>query len=105
MSDAGDAPYAPLASLMRVDVLANATDGIWVLHDKPLPDILKWVDYDPLAETMSLAYQDGRTQEIGLIIGKAMAAKFSGFSEITVMLMEEGLVADFAMVPLNIGQP
>lgn len=98
-----DSPlFPPLASYMRVEFLANLEGGVWVLHDKPLPDILKWVDYDVDAGTVTLAMQTGKTQPLGLGVPKSMVDRLKKANEISVILVQEKKVQDFALVPLNI---
>ena len=102
--DAASMTYPPLAGQMRVDLLTNAEGGVWILHDKPLPDIVKWVDFDAPTGIMAFAYQDGRTQALGLDIPSPAALKIVPFTEITIMLMHDGLVADFSIIPLIINR-
>ena len=91
----------PLASYMKVDFMFSQK-GVWILHDQPLPEILKWVDYDADRGTVTLNTAQGRTQELGLAIPAKAAAKLRKSVEISVILIKNGQIADMTIVPLNI---
>jgi hypothetical protein len=91
----------PLATYMKVDFLYNQDGGVWLLHDKPLPDILKWVEYDADRGVVTLNTAQGKTQELGLPLPGVAASRLRKAIEITVLLMDKGKIMDFAIVPLN----
>ena len=87
---------------MKVDFLANQEGGIWILHDQAMPEILKWVDFDADAHTITFAYQTGKTQELGLPIPANMTERLKKANNISVILVKDGQIRDFALVALNI---
>jgi len=93
---------SPLSSdiNMRVDFLFNRTGGAWLLHDKPLPDILKWIEYDSEKETIVLVTRSGRLDGLGLRIPVEKKAYLERAMEVTALLMHDGFVKDFAVVPM-----
>jgi hypothetical protein len=92
---------APLASMMKVDFLLNKEGGVWLLHDKPLPGILKWVEYDADTERVMLVKRHGGVQDLGLKVPLSMGYSLMGAKEITAMLIDgDGKIVDFAIVPL-----
>ena len=102
MTSVSESPVLPsLASYMKVDFMFN-DKGVWILHDKPLPEILKWVEYDVEKGTVILNTAEGRTQELGLAIPVKAAARLRKSVEISVMLVKNGQIADMTIVPLNI---
>jgi len=90
---------APLASQMKVDFLFNEDGHVWLLHEKPLADTLKWVEYDGDMESVTLVMADDKIQDLGLRLPRAMGMKINA-KEITAMQMEDGKVADFCVVPI-----
>ncbi len=92
----------PLASCMKVDFLWDDKGGAWILHDKPLSDILKWVDYDPDSGRVTLNTAQGKTQDLGLPVPAAAAGRLKKAEKVTVMLIKDGKISDFTSVPINI---
>jgi hypothetical protein len=102
MSDMHESPVLPpLATCMKVDFMWDDEGGAWILHDKPLPEILKWVDYDADRRVLTLNMASGRTQDLGLPIPAKAAPLIKKVAEIAVMFLKDGQVADAAIVPLN----
>ncbi len=96
-----DLPVHPPASgTMKVDFLFNKDGGAWLLHDKPLPDILKWIEYDADDESVTLVAQNGKVQNLGLKIPADMGAYLHIAMTVTALRMEGDKIADFAVVPL-----
>lgn len=91
----------PLATTMKVDFLWDDSGGAWILHDKPLAEILKWVDYDADRGVLTLNTTTGKIQDLGLPIPVTAVSSLRKVVEIAVMLMKEGKITDFAIVPLN----
>jgi len=85
---------------MRVDILYNREGGVWVLHDQPMPDALKWVEYDAASETVTLVTQGGRIADPGLKIPSEKSFYLERAMEVTALLMKDGFVTDFAIVPM-----
>ena len=84
----------------RINFLFNKEGGVWLLHDKPLPDTLKWVEYDTQKETVTLVTRDGRISDLGVRIPADKSFYLERAMEVTTLLMDQGRVADFAIVPM-----
>lgn len=96
-----DSPVFPsMSSTMKVDFLYNQDGKAWLLHDRPLPDILKWVEYDSDTENVTLVTRSGKIQDLGLKVPAGQAMYIERAMEITVLLMNGGKIADFAIVPM-----
>jgi hypothetical protein len=93
-------PRTPLESGMRLDFLYNREGGVWLVHDKPLPDKLKWVEYDAGAETVTLVMANGRIADPGLRIPPERSFYLTRAMEVTALLMKDGFVTDFSIVPM-----
>lgn len=92
--------YPPMTSNMKVDFLYNEEGDAWLLHDKPLPDILKWIEYDVDMNNVILVTRSGKIQDMGLELPENSSYHLQNVATITVLLMEDGKIADFAIVPL-----
>jgi hypothetical protein len=86
-------------SEIQVDFMFNREGAVWMLHDKPLP-ALKWVAYDCEKEILSLVTQDGRVADLGLRLAAGRSFYLERAMEVTALLMKNGFVADFAVVPM-----
>ncbi len=85
---------------MKVDFLFNRTGGAWLLHDKPLPDTLKWIEYDSEKEMVVLVTRSGRLEGLGLRIPIEKKIYLERAMEVTALLMHDGFVTDFTIVPM-----
>lgn len=93
--------FPPLGDSMTLDFLWDEKGGAWILHDKPLPEILKWVDYDAERGVVTLNMAHGRSQDLGVAIPAKAAKVLAKTVKITVMYMKDGQVEDLAIVPFN----
>ena len=101
LKKADELPIFPdMAKSMKVDFVFNREGKVWILHDKPLPAILKWVEFDTDFENVTLVTREGKLQHVGLKVPADMAYYIEQAMEITVMLMDNGKVKDFAIVPM-----
>lgn len=91
--------YPDISSRMTLDFVFNE-DGAWLMHGRPLPDVLRWVEYDADTEQVTLVLREGRLQDIGLKVPADHGQKLFQLDKVTVMFMNEGQVEDIALVPL-----
>lgn len=92
--------FAPVAATMKVDFLCDGKGSAWILHDKPLPDILHYIEFDSEAETLTLVMRSGRIQDLGLKVPSMFKTDLEKASTVTVMYLVAGEIQDFAMPPL-----
>jgi len=93
--------YPPLADAMKVDLVVNSSGSIWILHDRPLPALVTWADYDSDAGTVTFATDKGKTQELGIQVPRTMTGTLQEATQVSVLLMENRKVTDFTIIPLN----
>lgn len=91
-----------LARMMTVDLMVNERGNIWVLHDKPLPMILNWAEYDADLATLTFVAQDGEALELGMTIHKPLQKPMSIAREIYVVLMSKEEIKDMYILPLTV---
>lgn len=96
-----DAPVlAPLAAVMRVDLLINPESKVWLLHDQRFQDIAMWAEYDVDAASLTLVLRDGRTQELGMKIHPPMRKYMRQARQLYTMRVENQKIADSYILPL-----
>lgn len=100
-----DSVLTPLAQQMHVDFLCNEKGSAWLLHSKPLPALLKWIEYDFEDEAVTLVFRQGQVMQLGLSIPDGMKKDLTGAKEATVMFVKEnGEIGDFIFVPVIVQQ-
>ena len=93
-------PLQPVTlSQMKVD-LAVSAEGAWILHDHPLPSLLKWAEYDAETAALSVVLEDGIPQDIGMRVHPELQANLKQKQEICVTYMKDGKAFDYGIVPL-----
>jgi len=84
---------------VKIDFMFNREGGVWLLHDQPLP-ALKWVEYDSEKEILTLVTDRGRIADLGLRLPADRSFYLERAMEVTALLMKDGFVTDFAVVPM-----
>ena len=90
----------PMAEKMNVEFVVNEDAGIWVLHDRPFPAILHWVEYDQETNIVTFVTHDGKIQDLGMILPKPVGEILMDADEISAILMQEGEIRDIGIVPV-----
>lgn len=98
---ADDIPvFKPLAATMNVDLVMNPDSKVWILHDKPFPDILMWVEYDIDVASLTLVYRNGKIQELGMKIHAPMRKYLRSARQLFTMRLEGEQIVDTYVRPL-----
>jgi hypothetical protein len=92
--------FRPLASMMKVDLVMNPDSKVWILHDKPFPDILMWAEYDIDSASLTLVYRNGKIQELGLKIHAPMRKYLRSARQLFTMRLEGDQIVDTYVRPL-----
>lgn len=97
----GDLPvHKPLASTMNVDLMVNEDSKLWVIHDKPFPDILIWAEYDADMASLSLIAKDGKIIDLGMKIHQPLRKYMLSARQLFTMRMQDGKIDDCYVLPL-----
>lgn len=59
---------------MRCSILSNDDGDILILHDKPLKSDIQWVEFNAHDLTLSLVYEDGTNQNLGVSLPQDMVS-------------------------------
>jgi hypothetical protein len=92
--------FRPLTTMMKVDLVMNPDSKVWILHDKPFPDILMWAEYDIDSASLTLVYRNGKTQELGLKIHAPMRKYLRSARQLFTMRLEGDQIVDTYVRPL-----
>lgn len=96
-------PLWPAATLgMKIDVAVNEDSKIWVIHDKPFPDYLEWVEFDKEAGVLTFVTATGKIQDLGMQIHAPMDDFLAQAGEVCVLMVRDGQVRDMGRVPLTV---
>ncbi len=64
---AADTPIIPaLHTIMNPDLIVNDQGQVVLIHEKPMPDVIWWVDYDPELRQLIFVTVAGQIMPFGL---------------------------------------
>lgn len=96
-----DSPvYLSLMSMMKVDLVISPESDVWMLHDQPLPEVMKWVEYDQDLQTLTLVSLSGKVQDFGMRVPPAMQKYMKRATKIYAIHQGENEIKDMTVVPL-----
>ncbi len=89
-----------LTAGMNVDLVANAKGQVWVMHDRPFPGQLKWMEFDPGAATLDFIRHDGTMLDLGMTVDPVIAGHMRQASQGNVIYQVDEVMKDLYIVPL-----
>lgn len=96
-----DAPVLPsMAKTMDLEFVVNENGDVLVLHDKVLPDMISWVEYDMDFDSLTFVTINGKIFGLGYKVHEPFRPYLSKGTEINIVWMDKGAIADIAQVPL-----
>jgi hypothetical protein len=98
--DEGPMVAPDLLSMMRVDLITNTNSDVVILHDKPLPGILHWMEYDDDLHRATLVMRDGMTVDLGMKIAKKIGECMMDSKKVYTVLTDGKEAQDLYMVPV-----
>ena len=99
-SDPDSPVYPSLMSQMKVDLAISPDSDVWLVHDKKLPEVLKWVEYDLDLETLVLVSLSGKIQDFGMRVPPTVKKYLRRAKTVCVVFQGEEFVNDMSIVPL-----
>lgn len=100
LSALNPAQLPALNGTMKVEITVNQDSDVWLLHDAPLSNLVKWVEYDCQQNRVMLVVVSGQYQDIGIVIPDPMRPLLRSARQIFIMQVRDGDIVDFSMVPL-----
>ncbi len=96
-----DSPvYPPLMSQMKVDLVLNPDSDVWMIYERPLPEVMKWIEYDIEMESLILVSLSGKIQNFGMKVPPAMKKYLRRARQVYAIRQDEGGIQDMSIVPL-----
>ncbi len=96
-----DAPVlSSMAKTMDLQFVVNEKGEVLVLHNRPLPDFISWVEYDMDFDSLTFVTKGGKIFGLGYKIHEPFRPYLSKGKEINIVWMQDGGIADIAQVPL-----
>ncbi len=98
--DAANPVYPSLMSQMKAELVVNPESDVWLIYDRPLPEVMKWIEYDVDLETLTLVSISGKIQDFGMRVPPAMKKYLRRAKQIYVVHQGEDRIKDMSLVPL-----
>lgn len=92
--------YPSLMSMMKADLVINPDSDVWLIHDRPLPELMKWIEYDIELETLILVAVSGKIQGFGQKVAPAMKKYLRKAKQVYLIRSEAGVIHDMGVLPL-----
>ena len=97
-----DLVLSPLATMMRIELIVNDQSGVILLHDKPFPGILHWMEYDSDLNVVTLVLRDGRSIDLGMKIHPDIGECLKDTKLLYTVLTSGKDIQDMFLVPVVI---
>lgn len=101
-SDMPDGPVIlpDLQRTMETALVMNERGQIWLLHNKQFPAVLNWAEYDAEKKSLTFISHDGRLIDMGVTVQSQFHDSLMKSRNISTMLLHDGQVCDFYILPL-----
>lgn len=76
-----------LKKSMKCGIFTNKEEQILLVHREEIIEPVIWVEYDKNNNTLTLVYEDGGTQDLGLDINKGMKDHLAQGKNVTLALL------------------
>lgn len=97
--------YPSLMSMMMVDLVLSPESDVWLIYERPLPEALKWIEYDLDLESLILVSLSGKVQDFGMKVPPAMKKYLRRAKQIYAILFSDEKINDMCFVPLVVREP
>lgn len=96
-----DSPvYPSLMSQMKVDLVLNPESDVWMIYERPLPEVMKWIEYDIEMESLILVSLSGKIQGFGMKVPPAMKKYLRQAKQVYAVRQDDNGIQDMSIVPL-----
>lgn len=75
---------------ITIDVLIGRTGSLWILHDRELPAVPDWVEFDPETSFLSLICEKGRSYRLDHPVKGYAAQALRGAEDANLALVDDG---------------
>lgn len=96
-----DSPLWPAAAgRMKIDVAVGEDCKVWVVHDKPFPEYLEWIEFDVPSGRMTFITKGGKLQDLGLTIHPPMDSYVAQARDVRTVWVDEKGIRDMGLLTL-----
>lgn len=81
-----------LSDKMRCGIFTNASGDVMIVHDRPLISDVNWVEFDDGDNSVSIIYEHGEIQPLGISFDKKMVENLKKAGCIELMYFSAGQV-------------
>jgi len=92
--------YPDLADQIKVDLVLNEKGRIWVLHDRPFPDVLEWIEFDADTNDLTFVTAKGKIQNLGIVIPRSFRKYIKRANFLNTMQINGDKIEDAGIIPL-----
>ncbi len=100
MVDSESPIYPSLLSQMKVDLAVSPESDVWMVYEKPLPEVMKWIEYDIDLATLTLVSLSGKIQDFGKKVPTSMQKYMSRATQVYAVHQGDIQIEDMSVVPL-----
>ena len=90
LSEIEDVLLPALTQEMRSCIITNSQGDIVIMHEKGTQSDVQWVEYDVSVNTLSIIHAEGRLQDLGIKIDKAMQENLLHAREVVLIKAKKG---------------
>ena len=96
--------YPALMNSMKIGLMTNEASHVMLIHNKPLPNILRWAEYDTETTSLTFVMEGGKIQDSGLKVAPDIEDDLLDATELyAVQTNDDGTkVRDIYLVPLAV---
>tara|TARA_B100001989_G_C24535243_1_gene463938 strand:+ start:717 stop:1055 length:339 start_codon:yes stop_codon:yes gene_type:complete len=93
-----------LGKISKMTLAVSETGQVYIFHEKPFPEPINWVEFDPEIAQMHLVSQNGRLQDLGIKVEPELNEQIKSCQKIYVVRIENGKEQEIFEMPLLIRQ-
>ena len=92
----------PLGDNMRCGVFTNEGGHVLIVYDKAIEGSIEWIEYHKEDNNLFFVYEDGRIQDLGVVIDKETARNLTRGKQVTLSHVQDKVIHSNQAVQLII---
>lgn len=104
--ESSDSPVQkPLKSIMKIDFIVNEKGQVWFCYDRPLPDLVQWIEYDLDLGRVTFVFRGGKMADYGEEIEPEVRTYLKKAESAYLVYMKDKKIEDMGVVKLIVRRP
>jgi hypothetical protein len=99
-SPSGPQKAPALADIMKIALFIHENGTLWVVHDKPLPERLEWLDFDGDDRKITFIGYGGKPMELGLNVPDEYLEPLLDAEYVMAAHVENDQIINMTIVPV-----